>query len=111
MPLCLASFLFLFYQVCWLRTPIFLHETTRTADSPCARAKGAQGRRKIKRNSRSYEESLMRSRSILLLALALGCGLVASIGISQVMEARNKPSGEDGDMQPIFVAMADINAN
>jgi pilus assembly protein CpaB len=53
----------------------------------------------------------MRSRSILLLALALGCGLVASIGISQFMEARNKPSGENGDMQPIFVAMTDINAN
>ncbi len=53
----------------------------------------------------------MRSKSILLLALALGCGLVASIGISQVMESRNKSSGDDRDMQPIFVAMADINAN
>jgi pilus assembly protein CpaB len=53
----------------------------------------------------------MRSKSILLLALALGCGLVASIGISQVMEARNKSTGEDVDMQPIFVAMTDINAN
>jgi pilus assembly protein CpaB len=53
----------------------------------------------------------MRSKSILLLALALGCGLVASIGISQVMEARNKSPSEGGDMQPIFVAMTDINAN
>jgi pilus assembly protein CpaB len=53
----------------------------------------------------------MRSKSILLLALALGCGLVASIGISQVMEARNKAPVEDSDMQPIFVAMTDINAN
>jgi pilus assembly protein CpaB len=52
----------------------------------------------------------MRSRSIVLLALALGCGLVASIGISQFMDARNR--GADlGDRQPVFVAMADINAN
>ena len=29
----------------------------------------------------------MRSKSIVLLALALGCGLVASIGISQYMDA------------------------
>ena len=31
----------------------------------------------------------MRSKSIVLLALALGCGLVASIGISQVMDRHN----------------------
>ena len=31
----------------------------------------------------------MRSKSIILVALALGCGLVASIGISQIMDARN----------------------
>ncbi|MGD9644118.1 MAG: Flp pilus assembly protein CpaB [Pirellulales bacterium] len=52
----------------------------------------------------------MRSKSILLLALALGCGLVASIGISQLMDARNR--GADlGDRQPVFVALADVNAN
>jgi pilus assembly protein CpaB len=52
----------------------------------------------------------MRSKSIVLLALALGCGLVASIGISQLMDARNR--GADlGDRQPVFVAMADINPN
>jgi pilus assembly protein CpaB len=52
----------------------------------------------------------MRSKSIILLALALGCGLVASIGISQLMDARNR--GADlGDRQPVFVAMADIGAN
>jgi pilus assembly protein CpaB len=52
----------------------------------------------------------MRSKSILLLALALGCGLVASIGISQIMEGSNKePTGTD--LQPIFVAMTDVNAN
>src|SRR5262245_9444705 len=52
----------------------------------------------------------MRSKSIVLLALALGCGLVASIGISQYMDARNRGAG-DGERQPVFVAMADINPN
>jgi len=51
----------------------------------------------------------MRPKSIILLLLALGCGLVASIGISQVMENR-KNQGGSGDMVPILVAVADINA-
>ena len=52
----------------------------------------------------------MRTRSIMLLALALGCGLVASIGISQIMDARSS-SPDDGEKQPVFVAMADIRPN
>jgi pilus assembly protein CpaB len=52
----------------------------------------------------------MRTRSIMLLALALGCGLVASIGISQLMDARSK-SPDDGERQPVFVAMTDIRPN
>jgi pilus assembly protein CpaB len=52
----------------------------------------------------------MRTRSIMLLALALGCGLVASIGISQFMDARTA-NPEDGERQPVFVAMADIRPN
>ena len=41
--------------------------------------------------------------------LALGCGLVASIGITQVLANRDKPAvGPAGDSQPVFVAMADI---
>lgn len=52
----------------------------------------------------------MRTRSIMLLALALGCGLVAAIGISQVMDARRQ--GPDlGERQPVFVALLDINPN
>jgi pilus assembly protein CpaB len=51
----------------------------------------------------------MRAKSIILLLLALGCGLVASIGISQVMESR-KNQGGSGEMLPILVAVADINA-
>jgi pilus assembly protein CpaB len=52
----------------------------------------------------------MRTRSIMLLALALGCGLVASIGISQFMDARTK-GPDDGERQPVFVAMTDIRPN
>ena len=51
----------------------------------------------------------MRPKSLAVLMLALGCGLVASIGIHQVMAKRNaEPSGAIGDTQSIFVAMADI---
>jgi pilus assembly protein CpaB len=53
----------------------------------------------------------MRSKSIILLALALGCGLVASIGISQVMDRRNQNNTNPGETQAIFVALHDINAN
>jgi pilus assembly protein CpaB len=45
-----------------------------------------------------------------LLMLALGCGLVASIGITQVMAKRNtEPSGPVADTVPIFVAAKDIS--
>jgi pilus assembly protein CpaB len=50
----------------------------------------------------------MRSKSILLLTLALGCGLIASIGISQVMD-RNKKAAPTGETQAIFIALTDIN--
>jgi pilus assembly protein CpaB len=35
---------------------------------------------------------MMRPKSIILLALALGCGLIASIGISQVLDGSRKPA-------------------
>lgn len=51
----------------------------------------------------------MRPKSLLLLALALGCGLVASIGISQVMD-RNSNRGKVGmETVPIYVALHNIN--
>ncbi len=53
----------------------------------------------------------MRSRSMVLLALALGCGLVASIGISQVMDRRNTAEAPVSEMEPILVASADIHYN
>jgi pilus assembly protein CpaB len=48
---------------------------------------------------------------MVLLALALGCGLVASIGISQVMERRNADQGPVSEMEPILIASADIHYN
>jgi len=53
----------------------------------------------------------MRSRSMVLLGLALGCGLVASIGISQVMERRDAGEAPVGEMEPIFVASSEIHYN
>lgn len=50
----------------------------------------------------------MRSKSFLLLGLALGCGLVASIGISQVMDRKTvQPAAPE--TEAILVALKDIN--
>jgi pilus assembly protein CpaB len=51
---------------------------------------------------------MMRPKSLLLLVLALGCGLVASIGISQVLERNANKSG-DVETSPIYVAVHNIN--
>jgi pilus assembly protein CpaB len=50
----------------------------------------------------------MRPKSLMLLGLALGCGLVASIGISQVMD---KSGQQQGSMEtvPIWIALHNIN--
>lgn len=53
----------------------------------------------------------MRPKSLLLLLLALGCGLVASIGISQVMEHRNQAQAPAPETEKIFVASKDIRIN
>ncbi len=45
----------------------------------------------------------------MLLALALGCGLVASIGISQVMERNSHHPVAKIDTVPIYVALHNIN--
>ena len=50
----------------------------------------------------------MRPKSLILLMLALGCGLVASIGISQVMDRKNQQPLQAGETEAIFVAMKDI---
>ena len=52
----------------------------------------------------------MRPKSLILLALALGCGLVASIGISQVLDSQGgQPAIEE--TVPIYVALENINLN
>lgn len=50
----------------------------------------------------------MRPKSLILLVLALGCGLVASIGISQVLDSNNK-SQVAIETVPIYVALHNIN--
>ena len=49
---------------------------------------------------------IMRPKSLLLLGLALGCGLVASIGISQVMD---RPQAVALETTPVYVAKHNIN--
>jgi len=49
----------------------------------------------------------MRMKSLILIFIALGCGLVASIGISQVMDRGG--SGGSMEMEQILVALADID--
>jgi pilus assembly protein CpaB len=49
----------------------------------------------------------MRPKSLVLLGLALGCGLVASIGISQVLDNSGRPVAVE--TTPIYVALQNIN--
>jgi len=52
----------------------------------------------------------MRGKSIGLLVLALGCGLVASIGITRVMANRDSQvAAPAGETETVFVAMEDIS--
>lgn len=50
----------------------------------------------------------MRPKSLVLLALALGCGLVASVGISQILDQSNKQAVAV-ETVPIYVALQNIN--
>ena len=51
----------------------------------------------------------MRPKSIILLVLALGCGLVASIGINEVIRAQSAPQVVMGETVGVLVANQDIN--
>jgi pilus assembly protein CpaB len=53
----------------------------------------------------------MRPKTLMLLALALGCGLVASIGISQMIESRNRNAAAVVENEPVLVASKDIKIN
>lgn len=50
----------------------------------------------------------MRPKSMILIVIALGCGLVASIGISQVMENRASDAAVVLPMEKIYVATRDV---
>ncbi len=50
----------------------------------------------------------MRGKSLILLLLALGCGLVASIGITQVMAKRTTDNQAVAEMEKIVVAVKDL---
>ncbi len=53
----------------------------------------------------------MRPKSLILLALALGCGLVAAMGINQVLANRRTAIAAAGpETERIFVAMQEISA-
>ena len=51
----------------------------------------------------------MRPKSMILILIALGCGLIASIGISQVVERNGDGGAEAVQTSPIYVASIDIN--
>ncbi|MBN2218209.1 MAG: Flp pilus assembly protein CpaB [Pirellulales bacterium] len=50
----------------------------------------------------------MRPKSLILLVLALGCGLVAAIGVTQVISKNREPVVQQGDTRSILVAVKDI---
>ncbi len=50
----------------------------------------------------------MRPKSMILIVIALGCGLIASIGISQVMESRVTDAPAVTPMEQIYVAKGDV---
>ncbi len=49
----------------------------------------------------------MRTKSLVLIIIALGCGLVASIGISEVL--KQKPTNQAVETEPVLVAALDID--
>ena len=50
----------------------------------------------------------MRPKSVVLIVIAMGCGLIASIGISQVIERRGQSSTGSIETSEIFVTLVDI---
>ena len=53
----------------------------------------------------------MRAKSLLLLIIALGCGTVASVGISQVMMEQKNQGPAEIPTTEIYVAVKDIDVN
>jgi pilus assembly protein CpaB len=53
----------------------------------------------------------MRPKSLILLSLALGCGLVAALGINQMMAKQGPVTITSGETTEIYVTLKDINTN
>ncbi len=53
----------------------------------------------------------MRAKSMVLILIALGCGLIASIAISQVMERGSNKGTATLETVQIYVALSDIDVN
>jgi pilus assembly protein CpaB len=53
----------------------------------------------------------MRPKSLILLSLALGCGLVAALGINQMMAKQGPITITSGEAREIYVTLKDINTN
>lgn len=53
----------------------------------------------------------MRGKSMILIVVALGCGLVASIGVSQVVTQRADAGAAGPETAEVYVASADVNIN
>jgi Flp pilus assembly protein CpaB len=53
----------------------------------------------------------MRAKSLLLLIIALGCGTVASVGISQVMMDQKSQTPSEPPTVEILVAVKDVDVN
>jgi len=51
----------------------------------------------------------MRPKSMILILIALGCGLIASIGISQVVERGGGEVVQEIETSPIYVAVSDVD--
>ncbi len=51
----------------------------------------------------------MQAKSLILLVLALGCGMVAAIGVTQMMaDSGNEGGTVTAEVEPLYVAMADL---
>src|SRR5205085_676264 len=62
-------------------------------------------------SSPSTRENAMRPKSLILLSLALGCGLVASVGINQVMSKGSSVAQAPSEKVKVLVAKKEINLN
>jgi pilus assembly protein CpaB len=92
--------------VSWNDDDGWFHGAPQTAKSQLTGNGRVEGNRTVAISNRSGET--MRPKSIILLTLALGCGLVASIGINQVMANRHAVPADTSQTTPIFVAATDI---